>query len=406
MIRRRLLFIVISVYSGTAVAAEARGGFNLELAPQARYFHQRGFDHQGHSEASLRLSPEYQRDWGSGSFRLVGFGRIDSEDSERTHADLRELFWSHVANLWELHVGVRKIFWGVTEFVHVVDIINQTDLVENIDGEDKLGQPMVHLSFVGDFGIFDLFALTGFRERTFPGKNGRFRPPLVIEDREAEYESSLERAHTDAAVRWFRSAGPLEIGLAHFHGTSREPRLFETTRPNGAQVLAPFYDIIDQSSIDAQAIFGSWALKLEAYSRSGQGDRFYAADAGFERTLVGAFGTRMDLGLVGEYLFDGRGDEAPTIYERDVALGLRVTANDANDTSVLLGWIFDPRTQEYVVRLEGSRRLGARWQANLEAYAFENAHSTSVLNSGFDPDNKSAFLQADDFVQLEIVRFF
>ena len=71
---------------------------------------------------------------------------------------------------WDLHLGVKQIFWGVTEFNHLVDIINQTDLVENIDGEDKLGQPMAHLSLVRDWGILDFHLLTGFRERTFPGR--------------------------------------------------------------------------------------------------------------------------------------------------------------------------------------------------------------------------------------------
>jgi hypothetical protein len=51
-----------------------------------------------------------------------------------------------------------------------VDIINQTDLVENIDGEDKLGQPMVHFSYFGDWGVVDFFLLPYLRERTYPGK--------------------------------------------------------------------------------------------------------------------------------------------------------------------------------------------------------------------------------------------
>ena len=40
---------------------------------------------------------------------------------------------------WSLSIGLGKVFWGVTEFNHLVDVINQTDLVEGIDGEAKLG---------------------------------------------------------------------------------------------------------------------------------------------------------------------------------------------------------------------------------------------------------------------------
>lgn len=379
---------------------------DFELAPELRYFPQSGAQGQDRTQLSVAATLEYQRQWRRQSLRFVPFVRLDGQDDERTHADLRELFWSYVADLWELHVGVRRVFWGVTEFAHVVDIINQTDRVENIDEEDKLGQPMIHLSLVRSVGIFDLFVLPGFRERTFPGADGRLRLPLVVDPREARYESGAGRARIDTALRWSHVAGPLEIGVAHFHGTSREPRLFETTRPNGDRVLAPFYDVIDQTSIDVQATLGQWAGKLELYSRWGQGERFTAAAVGFERTFVGAFASRVDLGLVTEYLFDGRGDDALTILEHDIALGLRVALNDPGDTSGLFGWIIDPQTGEYLLSLEGSRRLGTRWQGNLEVRVFQGAHSTSVLNLGFDPDNKSAFLQPDDYVQLEIVRFF
>ena len=83
-----------------------------------------------------------------------------------------------------------------------------------------------------------------------------------------------------------------------------------------------------------------------------------------------------------------------------------MTLNDPSDTNGLFGWIIDHKTGEYILSLEGTRRVGTRWQANLEVRVFQGAHSTSVLNSGFDPDNKSAFLQSDDYIQLEIVRFF
>ncbi len=73
----------------------------------------------------------------------------------------------------ETRVGVRRVFWGVTEFQHLVDIINQSDSVEDIDNEDKLGQPMINLSLVKDWGIVDFFVLPYFRERTFAGAEGR-----------------------------------------------------------------------------------------------------------------------------------------------------------------------------------------------------------------------------------------
>ena len=93
-------------------------------------------------------------------------------DGERTHFDVRELYWETFGETWDLRIGIARVFWGVVETQHLVDIINQTDTVENSDGEDKLGQPMINLSLVRDWGTVDLFVLPGFRERTFRGVSG------------------------------------------------------------------------------------------------------------------------------------------------------------------------------------------------------------------------------------------
>ena len=65
---------------------------------------------------SVSFQPEYYREWDDGdqSFTFTGFLRYDTEDSERTHADVRELYWLRVGRKWELSVGIRKVFWGVT----------------------------------------------------------------------------------------------------------------------------------------------------------------------------------------------------------------------------------------------------------------------------------------------------
>ena len=117
-----------------------------------------------------------------------------------------------------------KVFWGVTEAVHLVDIVNQTDLVESLDGEEKLGQPMIDLSLIRDWGVVDLFVLPWFRERTFPSEDGRPRFAIPIDTHDPIYESSAEQHHVDFAARWSNSIGEWDIGLSYFYGTSREPR--------------------------------------------------------------------------------------------------------------------------------------------------------------------------------------
>jgi hypothetical protein len=123
---------------------------------------------------SSALEPEFVHEWEAGNDRLtfVPFARWDSHDENRTHADIRTASWLHFGDGWDLVVGLDRVFWGVTESRHLVDIVNQTDAVENVDGEDKLGQPMVNLNIESQWGDISLFALPGFREpRTdVPGK--------------------------------------------------------------------------------------------------------------------------------------------------------------------------------------------------------------------------------------------
>ncbi len=126
---------------------------------------------------SAVLAPEliYETESGVDRFTFSPFYRFDADDPERTHWDIREAIWLRQGDDWDLQAGFGKVFWGVTESVHPVDIINQTDGVEDIDGEDKPGQPMVNYNREGDLGALELFILPGFRERTFPGSKARLR---------------------------------------------------------------------------------------------------------------------------------------------------------------------------------------------------------------------------------------
>ncbi|MFW6094236.1 MAG: hypothetical protein ACODAC_09705 [Pseudomonadota bacterium] len=405
--------IVLVLLSAGAVHGAGGDAYtDVETGVQSRTFVERGVAGQDRLQPSVSVRLEHRRAWDDdrSRFTFTPFLRLDGLDDERTHADVRELYFTRVGDDWELHAGARQVFWGVTEFHHLVDVINQTDLVENVDGEDKLGQPMVQLALVRDWGMLDLFLLPGFRERTFPGEDGRLRLPVPVDADAAVYASGAGRGRVDGAVRWSRDMGPVSMGVHHFSGTGRDPRLVPKTAADGDIMLRPEYHVIDQTGIDAQAIFGDWVWKLEALSRRGDGDRYLAWTGGFERTLVGALGRRGDLGLVVEYMYDERDEAArDTLFEHDLALGARWRANDMAGTEALLGVIRDVNTGEYVLSLELSRRLGLSWQLEAEAWLFGGARALperAPLAVALDGDVKSRPFQRDDYVQLELRRYF
>ena len=346
---------------------------------------------------SLLLQPEFTYDWPNDRLTVVPMARLDSSDERRQHVDLREFNWLHVAPTWDLLVGVGKVFWGVTEARHLVDVINQTDRVEGLDGEDKLGQPMVRLSLARDWGILTFFALPYFREQTFPGEKGRLRAGLVVDTDNPQFESSLAEWHPDVATRWTHALGDWDVAVGYFRGTSRAPRFTLDIGADGQPRLIPVYDQIDQASLELQWTVEAWLWKLEAISRWGHGEHFGAAVAGFEYSFFSLFGTALDLGIVAEYLYDDRSAAAPgTPFENDVFVGGRLAFNDVGDTSILAGAIVDDQTGATLVTIEASRRLGDRWTIDLEAAAFFDVPPTALFYS----------VSRDDSVQLRLSRFF
>lgn len=144
-------------------------------------------------------------------------------------------------------------------------------------------------------------------------------------------------------------------------------------------------------------------------SRRGQGPASTAFVAGFEHTFVGAFGTRVDLGVLGEYLFDDRFDDAPILaFEHDVFAGLRLGMNDLAGTELLAGLLVDHRSGETIVSIEGSRRIGERWRLSLDLLAFSGADVPALgdVAALLDPRSKFGTLGDEDHLRIRLRRFF
>ncbi|NOQ34766.1 MAG: hypothetical protein GQ569_02605 [Methylococcaceae bacterium] len=387
-----ILFIfLVFLNSSKALAFEYSGYVGIE---SLGFLHNPldGAQHNHYLSGVAEIELYHEWDKGSQSIAFVPFYRYSQHDSRRTHFDIRELTWLKAARNWELRVGIRKVFWGVSEAQHLVDIINQTDLVENSDTEDKLGQPMINLAIIQDWGTLDLFFLTGFRERTFAGKEARLRSFPEVSVGEARYEKHGAEKHLGFAARWSHSLGDWDLGLSHFYGTNREPTLLPELQQTGELKLIPYYEMIHQSGVDIQVTKGSWLWKMESIVRSGQGRTFFASTAGFEYSLYNLFETGLDLGIVAEYLYDSRGDNSPTTTEDDFLAAVRFSFNDIQSTEILAGVILDRRSNEKFYNIEASRRLGDDFKIEVEARFFSGAASRDI----------SYFLRNDDHIRAEL----
>lgn len=355
------------------------------------------YEGQSERSVSLALQPEYYHAFSDGpALTLVPFLRWDSADSQRSHLDLREFNLLSVHENWELRAGVSKVFWGATEFVHLIDVINQTDALEDIDNEDKLGQPLMQLTLIREWGVVQFFALPYFRERQFPGKSGRLRAPLVVDVDKARYESSAEESHLDLATRYSRTIGSLDFGLSYFSGTNREPLLLPGLDGQGQPLLTPYYNQMQQAAFDGVYVQGEWLWKLEACYRSSSLDDYLAATGGFEYSFMGVAASAADLGIIVEYGYDERGEKAGSLAENDLMLGVRLALNDQAGTELLAGCSVDLDHPAQLCTLEASRRYGNNVTATLEAALFLDQERDDLAYS----------LRDDDFLKLEIRYFF
>ena len=371
-----------------SLTGEVIGEFSFDN----RYFFNEGTLGQNRNHSSFTISPEIFEESSQRIFHVKPKFRKDSKDPERNLFDIQELYFLEILENKEIKYGISKEFWGVTETSHRVDIINQTDTSESFDGEDKLGQPMIKISFERNWGLLDIYALIGFRERTFAGQNGRLRLPAITDTDNPLYASSARNKRLDLAVRWSNYYDNFEIAISHFSGTSREPRFLPSTKK--LNQLAPLYEVIDQLGIEMQYLLGSLALKGEIISRSGQGDRFSAATYGFEYTHVGILGSRLDLGWVVEANHDDRLVSSPSV------LGTRLTLNDISDTQILSGFIYDERSEEVGFLLEATRRLGDCCSISLEGMYFDDTNEDNGQRKLFKP------FKEDDFLRFEFFYYF
>ena len=367
---------------------------------------------QERTQGSIYLQPEFFFNWNDGDDRLVikPFTRLDQHDSERSHADLREFHWLHQSRDWEFVAGISKVFWGQTESLHLVDIINQTDYVEAVDGEDKLGQPMLNFSYFSNYGRFSAFVLPYFRERTFASLDGRVTPPFIFDTDNPLYASSSEENNIDYALRWQYTVGDWELGFSYFAGTNRDPYLAEGFDPETNRlVLQPYYSQIQQVGIDVLAVVDAWLFKVEGIYRQDEEenvplalqdvvvDTFFAAVVGFEYTNVGIFDSQYDLGWLVEYQFDERDQTAFVFGQNDLMIGLRFIVNDIDGTEVLIGLVQDLEDSgSYTGFLEASSRITDQWRWKLDGYFFASEQLVDPLY----------FLRREDFVQFTLEYYF
>ncbi|MCB1905879.1 MAG: hypothetical protein KDH15_00795 [Rhodocyclaceae bacterium] len=314
-------------------------------------------------------------------FLFIPYLRESAGTTERGGGDIRDLYGAHHGDGWSALVGVSRVFWGAAESLHMIDIVNQSDLAEDYRGHFKLGQPMAMLTLTHPYGQFELLALPGFRERRFAPARSRPRLALpVLAD--AAYPDGKG---ADWAARVTFSHDRVDAHLYHFAGLSREPDFLPVFDGEGRlSALRPSYRRIRQTGLDLTYALDALILKGEFLDRRGYSRGFTAGVAGAEY-VFGAGASGADRSLFVEHLFDQRpADAPPALFRRGWFVGGRLAANDADSSEIRGGVVFDTDSGARTIRVEASRRIRDDWQLHLEYNGFAGVGGSASLASFAD----------------------
>lgn len=398
-----------ALFATLSLPAQAEEEFYLDVSGKITfdsisYTQDPAFSGQKDRANGVIIEPEFYLEHPSGwSFTLAPFLRYDSADDRREQADVREakfLWYGDVGGgEWEFRLGVDRVFWGVAETTNLVDIINQTDLVEHPNGKVKRGQLMAHLTLSGDWGAAELFFMPKHEERTFPGRSGRFRPQLVIDTNAATYEDIKGEKHDDFAFRYSNTIGLADVGVSVFKGTSREPSVRLVIDELGRPKLIPHYEQIRQTGLDVGLPVGDFLFKLEAVRRTGfsnlhyEKDKYSAYIIGAEYTFYGVLESPYDVTLLGEWLYDDRGSKSTSNFQDDIFLAARMNFNDVSGTEIVASLLDDQDYDSRSMTLEFRRRINDEWLFEVESIQFTDS----------DPADSVLFpTRQDSFIKMSV----
>ena len=400
--------LLIIIIGSPAQAGNIYTELNGKIISEGHYYPQTAA-HKGQRDQTTSISTVielYVENDAGHSLTIEPFFLYDTSDNNRTHWDIREayylLFGQFSDDQWELRLGFDTVFWGVAESRQLINIINQADLVSDASEDQKLGQPMVHFTWQNEYGTVETFLLPYFRTRTFPGRAGRLRTAIQVDTNQQTYESAAKQHHLDFAGRYSQNLGIADIGVSWFSGTNRNPTLILGLDRLNSPVLIPFYEQINQVSLDTQITTGQWLLKLESLFRDGEKNRvsleedFYTMVGGFEYTWQNLLDNDTEISILTEILYDDRDKRATTIREKDIFIATRIALNNTADTNLLIGLFQDIGTPTRSLFIDASHRISDTMSFGLNGTAFLSTASQDI----------QAALRKDSHVQAHLTYHF
>ncbi len=388
-----LLFLILVTHSAIGAA------FKSEFSYEPYFFLEENTSSSNEAKNqfinTIKGKFDYNQNYHDFDFNVEFFYRYDSS-KQFDHGDLSEFNTLYTADNFDFLIGSTIEFWGVVESRNIVDIVNQIDFLEDVNGKQKLGQPLTRLNYYLENGTLSSYLFFGFRDREFTSQTERFGAQPEIRGSSAQYEAG-NYGVTGSAIRLQQN---LSLGDFSFHlysGLDRNPSLVPVIDFDNTVFISPIYEKIEQAGIEAYMPIGNVALKYEGVFRSRNNEDHSAHVMGFEQSIFNVFKKPLDMTYFVEYLYDDRSQSAPlTIYQNDLFLGLRLSYTQNTPLTIKFGLLKDMEFDESFVSTDIEKNI--------------TDNSTFIINGRFfiDVNNASplTIVENDSYIKFAYKRFF
>lgn len=346
------------------------------------------------------------------------YGRLDALDFNRTIYLVEEL-WAEVK--WgdlDIRIGADLLNWTATEAFHPADIINARNLDSDFESYEKLGEPMIALSYDIGVGSLSLYFFPYYTESLLPAQSSRlsFIPPEVPVGSMLRMDAHGHLNDTEfgpqGALRFTQSFQGIDLGLHIVHHMDRsQPEVLIDIEQ---QVGRPLFRTVTQIGGTYQQVIDAVILKVEAGYRTfarpennitpfgpvQERDHLQVA-VGIEYGWL--IDNTVDLVLIAEcqsyFLVDKEIRQSLGVFQRDALLGSRISLNDINNTELLFTGIIDLEDPEQLlINATVSRRFLSAWSLSA---AFRMVFGEAAnINQGFQVP------PASDHARLFLTRYF
>ncbi len=398
--------------------------FSLSL--QASYkgeiiFESRVFtsDHNNSTkDQGLAMSPhfEFYHENDKLSSKLAFFARHDFLDEQRKIFIPEDIYGSYQIKNWKIFAGLKILNWSATEAFHPADVINSRNFDSNLENAEKIGEPMLQITYLTENGSYNLYFLPYITKPNLAQSQNRLSfatAPIHIEDPvniDKDGKTLSDSWTPQWAFRWEKSFNNTDIAIYALEQQNKYQPIYVINNNK----LTPYTLPSSQYGIILQHVIDSAVLKLETATIHFKDENSFIGPVplkqedhslvafGFDYTINHLNSSESTLILEGQTITDTGKVKRSTlnVFQKDLLFGYRFSFNDILNKQIFVSLISDlERGREHLVTLSYSQRLNDKW--NIKSFLrYIDAPQKSFVPSGLE------FLDKDNQVGLNLIRYF